>query len=641
MKPGVASRKLWISICATAIVLLTVIVFVARMDTEPVPQIQSLINADTSNNINKYIPSEVHAARQTISSFYWPTLDEIAEAHHLPTGEPIERQVEALNRYVLGGTIERRAIAKSCQEMFGEHSEGMVGPSFDSIPCLAWAMEKRVRSSEYFTSDDDESGFAMRARKIKTKRERSSASKSNTWAARKWRTFRNRDYTRLAKRVHYRRWSQVAALAGEAWATREDCRYANARIALLWNLENFLPENKAWMEMTRLYEPTALCIQSNNSSFEILHQRMALLWLNRGDVKPATGALLRAAQARNPETRSRTLFWLGYLLSEVDSAHNSWWDELLEENPMTLHGLMAAYLRGQDPVDVVRGRPLPHVAAYSGPSWDSTNLFSMVFQLLYSVKSHAGLIEIAGFARNNLIPTNLESALFLSFAQQTAGNLSRGVSTLRATVNLLQAFDLNYEIVKLLYPLRHVAAIHELAPQVPASYVLGIIRQESTFNETARSPADAQGLMQILPMVGRQMLKTKKFDLFDPDTNIKVGGKFITHLLSRFDGSFVMASSAYNAGPTAARRWQKRFDTESQLLFADLIPYSETRLYVTNVMAGMYWYHAQLPQQIGLKWHSRSPLPLLAPNLKRLKIEREQIPRQALIEPNSSKELSN
>jgi len=130
-------------------------------------------------------------------------------------------------------------------------------------------------------------------------------------------------------------------------------------------------------------------------------------------------------------------------------------------------------------------------------------------------------------------------------------------------------------------------------------WVLGLIRQESRFIADIKSPVGAAGLMQIMPATGKMLAKeaglgnARHLSLTDVDLNVKLGTAYMRQLQDRFGGSALLASAAYNAGPSRAVSWRaalpKRVDGAA---FAESIPFPETRDYVKRVLANAVLYHA-------------------------------------------------
>ena len=116
--------------------------------------------------------------------------------------------------------------------------------------------------------------------------------------------------------------------------------------------------------------------------------------------------------------------------------------------------------------------------------------------------------------------------------------------------------------------------------------VASLIRQESEFNPGAISKANAYGLMQLLPSVGRQMAKAEgihHFDansLLDPSTNIRLGAHYLKQTLDKFGGQEALAFAAYNAGDERVTDWQAAGNYRGIDEFVESIPFTETREYV-------------------------------------------------------------
>lgn len=132
---------------------------------------------------------------------------------------------------------------------------------------------------------------------------------------------------------------------------------------------------------------------------------------------------------------------------------------------------------------------------------------------------------------------------------------------------------------------------------IDPAWVYGLIRQESRFIMDARSSAGAQGLMQIMPATGRWI--AKKLDvpdfrvelLSDRDTNIRFGTFYLKNVLDDLDGSPVLASAGYNAGPGRPRNWRSTLAGPVEgAIFAEIIPFHETRDYVKKVLSNATFY---------------------------------------------------
>ena len=131
--------------------------------------------------------------------------------------------------------------------------------------------------------------------------------------------------------------------------------------------------------------------------------------------------------------------------------------------------------------------------------------------------------------------------------------------------------------------------------------VASLIRQESEFNAGAVSRANAYGLMQLLPSVGKAMAKKhglKGFSakqLLDPAVNLELGTANLKQVLDRFGGQVEYALAAYNAGDTPVRQWLASNDYKDVPEFVESIPFSETRDYVQAILRNREMYRALYP----------------------------------------------
>ncbi len=138
----------------------------------------------------------------------------------------------------------------------------------------------------------------------------------------------------------------------------------------------------------------------------------------------------------------------------------------------------------------------------------------------------------------------------------------------------------------------------------PTPFILGIVRQESSFDPTARSSAGARGMMQLMPgtaagMARRMGVTYSPGELEDPVYNMQLGSALLGKLVGDFGGSYVMAAAAYNAGEGRPSQWSAecgdpRSASVDPLNFIECIPFSETRDYVMRVMEATQVYRARL-----------------------------------------------
>ncbi len=153
---------------------------------------------------------------------------------------------------------------------------------------------------------------------------------------------------------------------------------------------------------------------------------------------------------------------------------------------------------------------------------------------------------------------------------------------------------------RILYPepywetIKTESARYNLNPYLVAS----LIRQESEFNPAAVSYANAYGLMQLLPVVGHQMARElgmthfQTFQLLDPETNIKLGTRYLRQMLDKFNGVEEYALAAYNAGDNRVTDWEAAGPYSGMDEFVESIPFTQTREYVEAILRNEETYKA-------------------------------------------------
>jgi soluble lytic murein transglycosylase len=175
------------------------------------------------------------------------------------------------------------------------------------------------------------------------------------------------------------------------------------------------------------------------------------------------------------------------------------------------------------------------------------------------------------------------------------GVYDRAIHTADRT-SRLHNFTLRYPM-----PYQDVFRGYAATHGVDEAWVLGLVRQESRFNTDARSGAGAAGLMQVMPRTARYvaskigMRNYRAKSVTEIETNITLGTGYLKLVMEQL-GHPVLASAAYNAGPSRARRWRDEKPIEGAV-YVESIPFSETRDYVKKVMANAVYYSAVLEKK--------------------------------------------
>jgi len=159
----------------------------------------------------------------------------------------------------------------------------------------------------------------------------------------------------------------------------------------------------------------------------------------------------------------------------------------------------------------------------------------------------------------------------------------------RIEVDMRQRFPLPY---------REQVQAQALASGLEPALLFGLIRQESRFVADIRSNVGAAGLMQLMPATARWTarkvgLTFRPGMVTDTQINLQLGAAYLKRVLDDFDGSRVLATAAYNAGPNRSRRWREGPTIEAAA-WVENIPFNETRDYVKKVLSNQVDYAARL-----------------------------------------------
>ena len=152
--------------------------------------------------------------------------------------------------------------------------------------------------------------------------------------------------------------------------------------------------------------------------------------------------------------------------------------------------------------------------------------------------------------------------------------------------------------ITLRFPMQHEDKVNNWSEKndIEPSWTYAIIRRESAFMPDARSSVGALGLMQLMPNTARQGARQMKVryrgrhSLLTSNTNIRLGTGYLKRMLSKLDSQQVLATAAYNAGPNRVSKWLPETHQMDAIQWIETIPFTETREYVSNVLAYMVIY---------------------------------------------------
>ena len=328
--------------------------------------------------------------------------------------------------------------------------------------------------------------------------------------------------------------------------------------------------------------------------------KKAWVYRKRKEYKKALGSFILLTDLKdNPYTYHRALFWAGQTYEDLGSCFYSrrFFKKLATKDIYGYYGLLSMHKLGQK--RLIETNPLPELKIEIKALIHWLNLFQKKELLAHLLKK-----EIDQKLPDKL--ASLEEWLQVIWLwKESQEYLSVFQSFQKMNPEVQEALVKKH--AQLLFPLSFYKEVKQASEKtnLPISFLLSIIRQESAFNVRARSPADAFGLMQVIPSTARQVSRQNNIryrgyrDLYKPSKNIQIGSTYISKLLKQYEQNFILAVAAYNAGNTPVNRWKKELSFWTALEFIENIPYKETRNYIRLIARNYIFYHQLINQQTG------------------------------------------
>ncbi len=302
-------------------------------------------------------------------------------------------------------------------------------------------------------------------------------------------------------------------------------------------------------------------------------------------------------------SRSRGAYWAGEAASELGRpAEARAWYEKATAYPATFYGQLAAQrIAVRRPVVMTA---LPAMPQPKRDAFEAQELVSVV-RLLSELDQPT--LQNSFFAS---LRQRAEDAFDLRLLIELANAVGREDLAIR-TAKAARRGD--HDLMPLLYPRRNLP----VGPAPEPALVLAVMRQESEFYPKARSPVGALGLMQLMPPTAKHSAQRLGIPFnrdrltSDPDYNIRLGQAYLSELLEQFDGSYILALAAYNAGPARANRWiqlygDPRDPAVDPITWIERIPFSETRNYVQRILESLVVYREGQPVE-KVRWALEIP----------------------------------
>ncbi|MAL80118.1 MAG: lytic murein transglycosylase [Sneathiella sp.] len=298
-----------------------------------------------------------------------------------------------------------------------------------------------------------------------------------------------------------------------------------------------------------------------------------------------------------PISRARGAYWIGRAQAAIgDRPLAEYWYKTAGQYYTTYYGQMALHALGQ--------RKLPEIPKISKAQTPDARVPG-------TGELYLAIRQLAELGEPRLTRPFLMHLADLATQEEeyvTLADLANGVGRPDYAISIAkQAAQSGTELVEVNWPTPKFTL---KTPPVEPALMLAITRQESAFAEDAVSRAGARGLMQLMPGtaqdVSRKLNIGYSADLLtaDPAYNALLGSSYLADLINSYNGSYVLAIAAYNAGPSNVNRWisehgDPRTGDIDSIDWIEFIPYGETRNYVQRVIENLQIYRERLKQREG------------------------------------------
>jgi outer membrane protein assembly factor BamD (BamD/ComL family) len=313
--------------------------------------------------------------------------------------------------------------------------------------------------------------------------------------------------------------------------------------------------------------------------------------------------------------RYRAKYWLAQALTheqEHEKAHKMY-EDLQLETPLSYYGLLASNGSGKS-IDTSIEETIP-LASESDPALLPQEIHHLerAKRLLAENANELAALELKDFRARDVHSSPF--LVYLAMLHQNSKNYGLCFQTLGELIQRGYSGIISSYSLKMIFPLDFFETVkkYALENKLDPILVLSLIKQESAFDKDANSSVGAMGLMQLMPATASDTdPKISIANLIDPDENIRVGTKYLSKLLTRFNGNIVLALAGYNAGPNAADRWMRDTPVKRGMLeFIEGIPYKETREYVSSILRNYFWYSRRIdgisPKSLNYFWNVYGP----------------------------------
>lgn len=377
--------------------------------------------------------------------------------------------------------------------------------------------------------------------------------------------------------------------AAERLAQAADNRLDASARALLWGRLGYEAALRQNPKSLAYYKRAGQFLKSAPSSTLIVNGSTLLAWQARAALRHGTPAQVLSAIAQLPVSMQKADNWTYWKARMLDiTGHRQQARSMMQSlaRGYEFYNLLAADYLGQSYYKGPESVSPP-------PSRESFRRFSQNPSVQRAVRFYALGLPYEGHREWNWALTGMKNRTRLELAEYAGAlNLDHRRINTAASVGRAAAFNQLYP-----KPLEEKIEQAAKAAGLSSEWVFGLIRQESRFIRLALSSAGARGLMQVMPATARwvaQQTGLKNFkteQLSDIDTNLFLGTQYLRLVRENISPNVTLATASYNAGPSRAIAWRASLVKEVEgALFAETIPFTETRDYVMRVTANTVQY---------------------------------------------------
>lgn len=392
------------------------------------------------------------------------------------------------------------------------------------------------------------------------------------------------------------------------WRTRKG-RYADARdlMAERSTSAKALGQPEMWSERRRSYARQEMRDGNNKSAYRLASRHFLnegsdyadLEWLagyialtKLNDPMTAIAHFNRfQAAVETPISYGRAGYWLGRAYDKAgDKTNAKVAYEFGAQHQTSFYGQLAA--------EAIGAAPDPSLAGLeTTPDWRQAAFLNSTVLRAALLFHYADI----GFRAEQFIKHLGETQEREGLQQLADIALEMGRPQIAVRLSK-QAIRQGHVLMKSYFPITELA---KRSGQVTPELAMSIARRESELDQYVISPAGARGLMQVMPGTAKKVARDIGISYSrakltqDWKYNATLGTTYLAEQLADFNGSYILAFAAYNAGPNRAKQWIERYgdprrDKADQVDWIEHIPFRETRNYVMRVMESVYVYRARI-----------------------------------------------